>query len=89
MTAAERDALIAAFVDDLSGFAIVEISAEVARVARGLLIRHALKSADAIQLAAAIVVGTQAGRAVRFATFDRRLAQVASAEGVPVDPAPA
>ena len=86
VTAAERDALIAAFADDLPGFAVVEITPDVARIARRLVVQHALKSSDAIQLAAALLVGTQTGRAVRFATFDRRLARVASVEGGWVEP---
>ena len=65
--------------------AIVELSAEVASTAIGLLGRHPLKASDAVQLASAVT-----DSAALFVSSDRRLLEAAHAEGLkcfdPTDP---
>lgn len=49
--------------------------------ARSVLAMHRLKAADALQLAAALVVAEGDPRAFEFVSFDRRLVEAASREG--------
>jgi predicted nucleic acid-binding protein len=80
-----RDAAIAAFLDDLDGWYIVELTAEVAARARDLLVRHALRAADAIQLASALEIQTNGPVPLdAFVAYDRRLADAARRERLTV-----
>ncbi|MEK7402856.1 MAG: type II toxin-antitoxin system VapC family toxin [Gemmatimonadota bacterium] len=84
LTGAQRDRATAAFVADLSAWTVIEISGDVTRTARDLLSRHALRSADALQLAAALVLQQTIGRPLTaFVAFDRRLRDAAVAELAP------
>ena len=62
---------------------VVDIEAVRAR-AVPLLARHALRAADALQLAAALVVKESGLRGFSFVCLDRRLADAASREGLDV-----
>lgn len=62
----------------------VHASEEVRDHAERLLLRHALRAADALQLGAALVWTSGRPRAHRFACFDHRLASAARAEGFDV-----
>jgi predicted nucleic acid-binding protein len=80
--------LLAAFGHDLRGgtyeaprYAAVSLGAEVLGRAADLLPRHELRPSDAIQLASAIVARGALEFCDTFATFDRRLAIAAAAEG--------
>jgi predicted nucleic acid-binding protein len=53
-------------------------------IARRLLETHPLRTADALQLAAALYATDERPEGVEFATFDRRLASAADGEGFDV-----
>jgi predicted nucleic acid-binding protein len=81
----ERDAGIAAFLDDYASWYIVEVSPNVTARARELLVRHSLKASDAIQLASALLIDSRsAPRLDAFVVYDRRLAHAARAERLTV-----
>jgi predicted nucleic acid-binding protein len=62
----------------------LDVDAEI-RIATGDLIdRHRLSGADAVQLSTALIAS---GEDLLFVTWDRRLADGALAEGIPVAPA--
>ena len=78
---AERDRAAAAFVADIPAWTVVEITPDVARTARRLLLQHALRSGDAVQLGAALTLQEATGRPLReFVAYDRRLLDAAQAE---------
>ncbi|MFZ4737633.1 MAG: type II toxin-antitoxin system VapC family toxin [Bradymonadia bacterium] len=62
---------------------VLDVEAVRRRAERCLHV-HPLRAADAGQLAAALVVGDQLGRALPFVTFDGRLAEAARREGLEV-----
>ncbi len=66
----------------------VQPSARVRDLAQRLLRSHNLRSADALQLAAAIEVAGGHESALEVVCFDRRLAEAAGREGFPVIGAP-
>jgi hypothetical protein len=72
---------------DLSALHIVELLPEVTAQARALLQRHALRAADAIQLASCLYLVEQLGESVPFVAFDARLRAAARAEQLGVLPA--
>lgn len=80
----DRDAGIAAFLEDYAGWYIVEVTTNITERARGLLLRHALRAGDAIQLASALMVHMQAPRGAPFVSYDRRLADAARRERLTV-----
>jgi len=65
----------------LASWAQVELSLAVRRTARRLLHTHPLRGADALQLASAIELTTEAGE-VELMTLDRRLNDAAWREGL-------
>jgi predicted nucleic acid-binding protein len=72
-------------LDDLSAaWHVIQPSALVLRNAIRLLRSHPLRSADALQLAAAIAGSEQDASTLPFVTLDGRLADVASREGFEV-----
>ncbi len=85
ISSAERDRAAAAFVADIPAWTVVEITPEVARTARRLLLQHTLRSGDAVQLGAALVLQERIGRPLQeFVAYDRRLLQAAQAEQLSV-----
>ena len=64
---------------------VVDEVEPIARIARRLLTHHVLRTADAINLAAAIYLALDSG-ALPFITNDNRLKAAARAEGFPVLP---
>ncbi len=62
----------------------VEPSARLRRRARRLLGVHPLRAADALQLAAALVVADEDPKALSFVSSDARLAEAARREGFAV-----
>ena len=71
---------------DLLGASWVEVEpvAPIRRLAIRLLRVHALRAADAFQLAAAVVASENEPRSLPFLTLDDRLALAAAREGFPV-----
>lgn len=81
LSSARRDAAIEAFIADLAHWIVVEITPEVTARARELLLRHALRASDALQLASALVVHERLPDGLEaFVTFDKRLADAARRE---------
>lgn len=80
--AAERDRALSALDTDLNALTVVEIVPAVAQSARKLLLRHALRAGDALQLASCLYLREAVGEAVAFAGFDDRLSGAAATEGL-------
>ena len=86
LTIAIEQACRAQLNDMVEYWAEVEPSSEVRACARRLLLRHALRAADSLQLAAALIwIGLQAEGA-EFVCLDKRLRDAAAAEGFTVLP---
>ena len=83
---AERDRALAALELDLNALRTVELSTPVVLEARALLVRHPLRTGDAIQLASALLLRRELGEPVTFAAYDDRLKAAAKAEGLVVVP---
>lgn len=71
----------AGFAADLDAFALIELDAHTCDVAASIAEQTAVRSLDALHLAAAQRVG---GSAITFATFDLRQAQAARTLGFAV-----
>jgi hypothetical protein len=79
-----RDRAITAFLQDLTAWLVVELSTEVTALARTLLVRHTLRSGDAIQLASALRFQQMTSVPLSaFVAYDTRLAAAAANEGLP------
>ena len=75
------------FFDDLLATANVVTSVpHVVKVSRRILATHQLRSADSLQLAAALLVAGDEPESLPFVTLDERLAEAAAREGFPVLP---
>ena len=61
---------------------LVELTPELAADAQALLLRHALRSSDAVQLASSLYLQREIGERILFAAFDDRLNSAARAEGL-------
>ena len=79
LEAATRDALFDRVDADFPSFEVVEWKGAVRRSVRALLVRHALRALDVVQLASALALGA---RPVRFWCADGRLSAAAAAEGL-------
>ncbi len=78
---AARDRAATAFVADIPAWTVVEITPDVTRTARRLLLQHALRSGDAVQLGAALLLQEAIRRPLQeFVAYDRRLLDAAQAE---------
>jgi len=86
-SARERDRALAALAIDLAAIHVVELVPEVTTKARGLLLRHALRAGDAIQLASCVFLQQELGESVPFVAFDGRLRAAARVEGLSLVPA--
>ena len=60
----------------------MEVTAELTTDAQPLLIRHALRAGDAVQLASCLYLRRETGEQLSFAAFDDRLTSAARAEGL-------
>jgi len=84
--AGERDRALLALEQDFYALQIVEFSPAIVAQARTLLVRHPLRSGDAIQLASALFLQRELEEAVTLAAYDERLKATAVAEGLAVIP---
>lgn len=64
----------------------MELTPQLAAEAQTLLIRHTLRSGDAVQLASCLYLQREIGERISFAAFDDRLTTAARAEGVTLIP---
>ena len=62
----------------------MELTADLTTDAQALLIRHALRAGDAIQLASCLYLRRETGEQISFAAFDDRLTSAARVEGLTV-----
>jgi len=83
-TMEERDRMLAALQHDVPALAMVELTPEITADARTLLVRHPLRTGDAVQLASGLYLQRQLARPVPFVAYDRRLVLAARAEGLVV-----
>jgi uncharacterized protein len=81
-TAVERDRALKRLNADLAAWILVELTAELTADAQTLLVRHILRSGDAVQLASCLYLQRETGERISFAAFDDRLATAAHAEGL-------
>jgi predicted nucleic acid-binding protein len=79
-TRADRDRAIKKLNADLAAYILVELTPELAADAQALLLRHALRSGDAVQLASSLYLQRETGERVLFAAFDERLNNAARTE---------
>jgi predicted nucleic acid-binding protein len=88
LTRAERRLILDRFSVLAAGWdEVIDVLAVRAR-ALPLLARHALRAADAAQLAAALLLRDELGTPPAFVCLDQRLALAAETEGLPTVPAP-
>jgi uncharacterized protein len=66
-------------------YTVIELDHRVLGTARHLLVRHPLRTLDAIQLACAIEASRFFGSNPTFISADVRLLAIAAAEGLPID----
>jgi predicted nucleic acid-binding protein len=85
-TTAERDRAVRRLNADLAAYILVELTAELSGNAQALLLRHVLRSGDAVQLASCLYLQRETGQRVMFAAFDERLNTAARAEGLTLAP---
>jgi hypothetical protein len=86
LTKADRDRALAGLLADFDAFIVVELTPAVTTEARALLLRHPLRTGDAIQLASCRVLSDALRVTVPLVAFDDRLRSAAAAEGLPVLP---
>jgi predicted nucleic acid-binding protein len=80
-----RDSLIARVEDQLKAFDLVPLDEAILDVGVRLAIKHSLRAADSLHLAAAIQTTRQIGRrTLHFATADAEQASAAAAERLKV-----
>ena len=81
-TATERDRAVTRLNADQAAYILVELTPELGADAQGLVLRHDLRSGDAVQLASCLFLQRETGQRVLFAAFDARLHNAARAEGL-------
>jgi predicted nucleic acid-binding protein len=81
-TAAERDRALKRLNADLAAWILVELTAELTADVQTLLVRHSLRSRDAVQLASCLYLQRETGERISFGAFDDRLTAAARAEGL-------
>ena len=76
-----RDAILVRLDGDFASFAVVEVRRATLRIVPALVVQHALRGYDAVQLAAALAIRREGG-AVAFWSTDTDLITAARAEGL-------
>lgn len=80
-----RDSIIARAEDQLSAFDLVPVDEELLEAGIRLAIKHSLRAADSLHLAAALQTARQIGRrTLHFATSDAEQASAAAGERLKV-----
>jgi predicted nucleic acid-binding protein len=86
LSSSDRETILAALDRDLEVFALVEMTASVVHRGCALLKRHALRAADAVQLASCLDLGGRLRLMPTFVACDERLLAAARSEGLPTAP---
>lgn len=86
VTTGDRDRLLGNIGADFGEVEVVEMTREICERAVRLMMRHHLRTGDAIQLASALAIAEQMSSRprLRFVAFDDRLNAAAVAEGLAV-----
>jgi predicted nucleic acid-binding protein len=82
----ERNRALSALREDFASLLVVEVTAEVMARSVGLLVRHPLRAADALQLAAGLELRERLRLPIRFVVCDNRLREAARREGMETGP---
>jgi len=82
LSATQRDRAVSAFTADLVAWTVIEITSDITRVGRRLLLRHTLRAGDAIQLGSALMLQETIGTLDAFVAYDARLLDAARTEGL-------
>lgn len=85
-SADDRVRALRALERDLDEMLIVELTPDVAHLAKSLLERHSLRSSDAIHLASCLTLSADLEADIPFVVFDTRLRAAAAAEDVLAEP---
>ena len=84
---ADRGRVLSALTGDLDILYVVELTPQIATLARLLLPQHRLRANDAIQLASCIFVQESTGTTVTFVASDHELNRAAARVGLRLSPA--
>lgn len=88
LTARAAGRLLADLEDGWPRYVRVPVSRDILTRAAGLLRAHSLRTLDALQLAAAMLVADGSPQTLTFGATDRRLRAAAAAAGLPLLPMP-
>lgn len=83
---AERDRALAAVQADFAALELVELTEGVVSRSIGLLLRHVLRAADALQLASCLELRERLSSPIVFVAWDARLLDGARAQGLDTRP---
>jgi predicted nucleic acid-binding protein len=84
MAPADHQRTAVALSRDMEGLVVLEMTGEVVSSRERLLLRHALRAGDAVQVASCMVLRDRAEVPVEFVTYDVRSNQAARREGLTV-----
>ncbi|HUR33347.1 MAG TPA: type II toxin-antitoxin system VapC family toxin [Vicinamibacterales bacterium] len=86
LSTTERDRALQRLTVDFQSFWVVETTREVVALARTALVRHSLRTGDALQLASCQYLRHALSENVPMVVFDDRLLRAARDAGVPIVP---
>ena len=78
----DRDRVLRAVNEDIASIYIVELSVDIASLARQLLLKHNLRAGDSIQLASCLYLREELAGDVLLVAYDDRLLTAAAREGL-------
>jgi predicted nucleic acid-binding protein len=82
LSEAKRESALVTLNEDLAAMLVVELTAQVVARSQGLLQRHSLRAADAVQLASCLHLREELEDDVSLVAFDERLVTAARKERV-------
>lgn len=82
ISAEALESLLKRSAEELAGAVLVQMNDAVLSRARALLLRHPLRTADAMQLASCLELRDLLQQPVQFLAFDQRLNEAAAREGL-------
>lgn len=82
ISAEALESLLERSAEELASAVLVQLNDAVLSRARALLLRHPLRSADAIQLGSCLELRDRLQQPVQFLAFDQRLNEAAAREGL-------
>jgi predicted nucleic acid-binding protein len=82
IAAKDHQRIVSSLRRDFDALVVVELTGAVVEESERLLIRHALRAGDALQLASCIVLRERTENQVAFVAFDERCNEAAISEGL-------